>query len=121
MCFGKNGRGRSHGTRRVTVFSVPSACGHDVDELATHRLLLMDSYDLVKLIALGFFAYSIWILLFKKSERPSLRSVAIVVLGDIGRSPRMMYHAESFANHNFETFLVGYGGLTHNATEFSVV
>lgn len=39
-----------------------------------------------------------------------LRSVAIVVLGDIGRSPRMMYHAESFASIGFETYLIGYAG-----------
>lgn len=42
--------------------------------------------------------------------RPSPRSVAILVLGDVGRSPRMMYHAESFAKLQFETFLVGYQG-----------
>ncbi|KAG9223304.1 hypothetical protein CCMSSC00406_0000007 [Pleurotus cornucopiae] len=38
------------------------------------------------------------------------RSVVILVLGDIGRSPRMMYHAESFARIPFETYLIGYGG-----------
>ena len=45
-----------------------------------------------------------------RRRSPSLRSVAILVLGDIGRSPRMMYHAESFANNGFRTFLVGYDG-----------
>ncbi|KAI0307514.1 hypothetical protein B0F90DRAFT_1674352 [Multifurca ochricompacta] len=51
------------------------------------------------------------LLLWKKSpSKPSLRSVAILVLGDIGRSPRMMYHAESFAKLHFETFLIGYKG-----------
>ena len=51
-------------------------------------------------------------LLLKRSARskPSPRSVAILVLGDVGRSPRMMYHAESFAKLQFETFLVGYQG-----------
>ncbi|KAJ3758581.1 mannosyltransferase [Lentinula raphanica] len=44
-----------------------------------------------------------------KSEH-SLRSVAIVVLGDIGRSPRMMYHAESFAENGLMTYVIGYGG-----------
>ncbi|KZT08885.1 glycosyltransferase family 33 protein [Laetiporus sulphureus 93-53] len=47
---------------------------------------------------------------FKPRERPLLRSVAILVLGDIGRSPRMMYHAESFATNGFETYLIGYRG-----------
>ena len=52
-----------------------------------------------------------WRLLSKRpSSKPSLRSVAILVLGDIGRSPRMMYHAESFAKLHFETFLIGYEG-----------
>jgi len=46
-------------------------------------------------------------------EHPSLRSVAILVLGDIGRSPRMMYHAESFSKIQFRTWLVGYGGEFH--------
>ncbi|KIK97891.1 glycosyltransferase family 33 protein [Paxillus rubicundulus Ve08.2h10] len=41
---------------------------------------------------------------------PRLRSVAIIVLGDIGRSPRMMYHAESFAKLEFSTYLIGYRG-----------
>ena len=52
-----------------------------------------------------------WRLLSKRpSNKPCLRSVAILVLGDIGRSPRMMYHAESFAKLHFETFLIGYEG-----------
>lgn len=38
------------------------------------------------------------------------RTVTILVLGDIGRSPRMMYHAESFAKSGWNTFLIGYGG-----------
>jgi beta-1,4-mannosyltransferase len=36
------------------------------------------------------------------------RSVAVVVLGDVGRSPRMMYHAQSFAQEGFQTFIIGY-------------
>lgn len=40
----------------------------------------------------------------------SIRSVAILVLGDIGRSPRMMYHAQSFAECGFQTDIIGYGG-----------
>ena len=39
------------------------------------------------------------------------KSVCIVVLGDIGRSPRMQYHATSFATEGFDVDLVGYGGL----------
>lgn len=50
---------------------------------------------------------------FRKREKAFLRSVAILVLGDIGRSPRMMYHAESFAQSNFQTYLIGYSGELH--------
>jgi beta-1,4-mannosyltransferase len=36
--------------------------------------------------------------------------VCILVLGDIGHSPRMQYHALSCAAHNYDVDLVGYGG-----------
>ncbi|CED84249.1 Beta-1,4-mannosyltransferase [Phaffia rhodozyma] len=39
--------------------------------------------------------------------RPT-RNVVLLVLGDLGRSPRMMYHAKSFADHGFQTTLVGF-------------
>src|ERR1700761_6964639 len=35
-------------------------------------------------------------------------SVQVVVLGDIGRSPRMQYHALSIASHGGKVNLVGY-------------
>ena len=41
---------------------------------------------------------------------PGKNSVCIVVLGDIGRSPRMQYHALSFAKENFNVDVIGYGG-----------
>ena len=37
-------------------------------------------------------------------------SVTIVVLGDLGRSPRMQYHALSIAKHGATVQLVGYLG-----------
>lgn len=46
----------------------------------------------------------------KDGNVQKLRSVAILVLGDIGRSPRMMYHAESFASIDFQTYIIGYAG-----------
>lgn len=43
------------------------------------------------------------------SRRPHRKNVVLImVLGDIGRSPRMMYHASSFARHDWETVLLGY-------------
>ncbi|KAG6897368.1 hypothetical protein C0992_002137 [Termitomyces sp. T32_za158] len=53
------------------------------------------------------FAWRLWSL----SRRGlALRTVAVVVLGDIGRSPRVMYHAQSFAENGFLTYVIGYGG-----------
>ncbi len=43
------------------------------------------------------------------------RTVQIVVLGDIGRSPRMQYHALSVAKHGGRVFLIGYQGITSTA------
>ncbi|MFK8067571.1 MAG: glycosyltransferase [Gammaproteobacteria bacterium] len=36
------------------------------------------------------------------------RSVTLLVLGDLGRSPRMMYHLESFLKENFKVRVVAY-------------
>ena len=37
--------------------------------------------------------------------------VTVVVLGDIGRSPRMQYHSLSLSKHGFKVKFVGYSGL----------
>lgn len=69
-------------------------------------------FYVVALLFLGFLTWITW-----NSLRPhrnhSSRSVAILVLGDIGRSPRMMYHAQSFAEAGFITHLIGYGGRSY--------
>ena len=38
------------------------------------------------------------------------KRACIVVLGDIGRSPRMQYHALSLAKEGFEVDIIGYAG-----------
>lgn len=48
---------------------------------------------------------------------PGKNSVCIVVLGDIGRSPRMQYHALSFAKENFNVDVIGYGGKCNRIAE----
>ncbi|KAI5120229.1 hypothetical protein M0805_000043 [Coniferiporia weirii] len=72
----------------------------------------MAAYELIARIlfaaALVYIARNV----FRRREKAFLRSVAIVVLGDIGRSPRMMYHAESFAKAHFQTYLIGFAGST---------
>lgn len=37
------------------------------------------------------------------------RNVCVIVLGDIGRSPRMQYHVHSLLRHEFNVDLIGYG------------
>ncbi|KAI0825399.1 mannosyltransferase [Trametes gibbosa] len=63
-----------------------------------------------KILVILTVTYAVWRVYSKPRPRPTLRSVAILVLGDIGRSPRMMYHTESFATNKFQTYLVGYDG-----------
>ena len=75
---------------------------HDNDMAGYYSVGLLAA----SLILVGFFVNQI----AKSRTKPALRSVAIVVLGDVGRSPRMMYHAESFVNNDFETFIIGYRG-----------
>lgn len=43
------------------------------------------------------------------------RRAAVVVLGDLGRSPRMQYHALALANEGFSVDLIGYGGRPADA------
>lgn len=38
-------------------------------------------------------------------------SVQVLVLGDIGRSPRMQYHAISIAKHGGRVDVIGYKGM----------
>src|ERR1700712_2964451 len=45
------------------------------------------------------------------SEKPRHVTVQIVVLGDIGRSPRMQYHALSIAKHGGHVDVIGYQGV----------
>jgi beta-1,4-mannosyltransferase len=53
----------------------------------------------------------------QKTGRPPV-SVQIVVLGDIGRSPRMQYHALSIAKHGGRVDLIGYQGKPSHTCHF---
>lgn len=44
------------------------------------------------------------------SAPASATSVHVLVLGDIGRSPRMQYHALSIASHKTKVEIIGYHG-----------
>jgi hypothetical protein len=62
---------------------------------------------------------AVLILLPSRYEKPTVTSgkntvpvsVQILVLGDIGRSPRMQYHALSIARHGGSVHLIGYHGM----------
>ncbi|KAM0756220.1 hypothetical protein T439DRAFT_331111 [Meredithblackwellia eburnea MCA 4105] len=62
---------------------------------------------------LALFAF-LWAWRQVTAARPSssAKSVAIVVLGDIGRSPRMLYHAKSFVEHGYLTHIVAFKGAS---------
>ncbi|XP_074136548.1 chitobiosyldiphosphodolichol beta-mannosyltransferase isoform X1 [Sminthopsis crassicaudata] len=47
---------------------------------------------------------------WRARKRPRVRSACVVVLGDVGRSPRMQYHALSLAQRDFDVTLLGYSG-----------
>lgn len=72
--------------------------------------------SLVGAVALTLLVASV--LLFPSRHRPASgpaakRHVAaqVLVLGDIGRSPRMQYHALSIAKHGGTVELIGYHGM----------
>lgn len=44
----------------------------------------------------------------RKDPKPR---ICVLVLGDIGRSPRMQYHALSCAKAGFRVDMVGFGGM----------
>lgn len=46
----------------------------------------------------------------RSADDDTKTSVQILVLGDIGRSPRMQYHALSIARNGGEVVLIGYTG-----------
>lgn len=74
---------------------------------------VLTATDIILTILAIWLPILVWRRFTKVQARKPLvnRTVAIVVLGDIGRSPRMMYHAESFAKAGFDTTIVGYKGV----------
>lgn len=94
----------------ITDKSLPGIEGDRRGTLITqYRMNERSLQHFLFLLALASLTWLAWSF-FRPRERHSLRSVAILVLGDIGRSPRMMYHAQSFAQNDFQTDLIGYSG-----------
>lgn len=59
-------------------------------------------------LSLPILAYIILPFLMSKGTRGTKPSIAIYVLGDLGHSPRMCYHARSFSNLDYSVNLCGY-------------
>lgn len=59
-------------------------------------------------IALSPLFFSLYLMRHLRTRPTRHHTALILVLGDIGRSPRMMYHTESFAKHGWESAIVGY-------------
>lgn len=47
---------------------------------------------------------------YKPAANPEDEHIQILVLGDIGRSPRMQYHAISVAKHGRKVDIIGFKG-----------
>lgn len=50
---------------------------------------------------------------FQPAEKPEDDHIQVLVVGDVGRSPRMQYHALSVAKHGRQVDIVGYKGHTY--------
>ncbi|XP_071321822.1 chitobiosyldiphosphodolichol beta-mannosyltransferase isoform X2 [Trachinotus anak] len=51
---------------------------------------------------------SLWWRRLRRRDGGTERRVCVLVLGDVGRSPRMQYHALSLSKHGFRVTLVGF-------------
>lgn len=61
------------------------------------------------LLALSLFLPLLLMSVWKRwCRKRTVRHVVVVVLGDVGRSPRMQYHALSLAKHGFSVTLLGF-------------
>ncbi|KAK6476148.1 chitobiosyldiphosphodolichol beta-mannosyltransferase [Huso huso] len=73
---------------------------------------------LVWLVVLAVALVFLWLRarLGSQASNASSLNVCVLVLGDIGRSPRMQYHSVSFGKHGYSVTLVGFlGTKPHNA------
>uniref|UniRef100_A0A3Q4GX50 Chitobiosyldiphosphodolichol beta-mannosyltransferase n=1 Tax=Neolamprologus brichardi TaxID=32507 RepID=A0A3Q4GX50_NEOBR len=54
----------------------------------------------------------LWVRSLRRRDDGTSRRVCVLVLGDIGRSPRMQYHALSLSKHGYHVTFVGFSGET---------
>lgn len=67
-------------------------------------------------VLLLFVAGSLWVSVcaLRRRDAGTERRVCVLVLGDVGRSPRMQYHALSLCKHGYTVTFVGYLGKNRN-------
>lgn len=87
---------------------------NEVDPLAQLTTTIMIE-SLITIVCCLSTALTVAILLLPSQYEPTSdskekRSVQILVLGDIGRSPRMQYHALSIAKNGGRVVVIGYKG-----------
>lgn len=63
-------------------------------------------------LAVGTGLVSLWLRRLRQRDGGTDRRVCVLVLGDIGRSPRMQYHALSLSKHGYNVTFVGFLGET---------
>jgi beta-1,4-mannosyltransferase len=51
-------------------------------------------------------------------KRATEKRAMVVVLGDIGHSPRMQYHARSLMEHGYHVDMIGYSGNSYASSLF---
>jgi beta-1,4-mannosyltransferase len=77
----------------------------DTDILQFYALVLKILVFSLTLFILGFLRYK-----RRQTSGANNKTVCVIVLGDIGRSPRMNYHALSFADLGYAVTFIGYKG-----------
>lgn len=65
---------------------------------------------------LSILLFAVGLYLFFANRDNKSKRVAVLVLGDIGRSPRMQNHAVSFARAGWDVDLVGFRGTSQMKT-----
>ena len=73
--------------------------------------LLAGAAGAFAIITIGSLLYRAIPTRFRPSASPKDDSIQILVLGDIGRSPRMQYHALSIAKHGGRVDIIGFKGM----------
>ena len=76
---------------------------------------MLEDYLVIIKLAVSFLILvlvAIKLFMFKhRGDNVDGKNVCVIVLGDLGRSPRMNYHCLSFANAGYNVSFIGYKGL----------